>query len=443
MLARLASLRVWLVMSMTLAALSGLAVARFVLGDLGTSTGQTEDLHKAHVVAAAVVAQSGGPQAIAHLRTLQSVLPNDEILVYRHGRLVFAGGRRGSGDLELVVRHPFSGGLVVLRDYSSPTAVPSPWSVILVAGGVVALVIFVAVGTATVVVGAVRRPVERAVAAARRVAGGDLSARIGATGPEELAELGGAFDEMARRLEQADRDQRQFLADVAHEIATPLNIISGFALGLADGELRDPQDVREASAVVHSETDRVRDLLHTLRELTRLDLLQPAPAAPVELSAVLGDLLTRFTPTADEARIALRVRGAGVIHTDRRLLDTVLDNLVSNALRYTPAGGEVTVTARRRQHACAITVRDTGIGIPAGEQARIFDRFYRVDAARDRASGGTGIGLALAQRAARAIGGRIALESTPGKGSEFRLVLDRDVNGAPPPAAELPAIASG
>ena len=429
MLRRLASLRVWLVVAMTAAAVTGLLAARFIIASIERSDEVAKDRREAELVVASIASQMGQEHADGRLAEMQSVLPTNQILVYRGDRLVFAGSPGPHGGLELSLTRSFPGGRVVLRDFESTTPT-SAWGITLVSAGVVVLVIVAAAATATLLVAAVRRPVERAVTAARRVAAGDFGARIGTGGPEELVELGQSFDEMAGRLEAADRDQRRFLADVAHEIATPVNIITGYALALADQELHDPQELHEASEVVHSETERLRSLLDKLRHLTQLDLAQPGPAEHVDLGQLLLRLQTRFGPAARHAGVNLRIRGTGGIDSDPRLLDLVLDNLLSNALRYTPAGGEVTVSTHRHRHALAISVKDTGIGIQPEHQRRIFDRFYRVDEARDRASGGTGIGLALAQRAARALGGHIELDSTPGRGSEFRLVLPRSTNRA-------------
>ncbi len=426
MLGRLGSLRLWLVAAMTVAAVTGLVAARFVIAGIEKRDELAKDRRKAELVAASIAAQVGAGATPARLQIMQSVLPNSQIVVYRGNKLVFASSPRHHDGLELTVTNPVpGGGRVLLRDYESPGGTPGPWALILVTAGVVLLVILAAAGTATVVVAAVRRPVERAVTAARRVAGGDFTARIGAGGPEELVELGRSFDEMAARLEAADRDQRRFLADVAHEIATPLNVIAGYALALADRDLQDPQELHEASEVIRNETERLRSLLDSLRQLTQLDLAAPGPIQQVDVAELLRRVETRFAPVARQARVALQVRGSGTAESDARLLETVLDNLLSNALRYTPAGGKVTLTSHRRRHEIVISVKDTGIGIDPAEQRRVFDRLYRVDEARDRERGGSGIGLALAQRAARALSGRIELQSTPGRGSDFRLVIPR------------------
>ncbi len=342
----------------------------------------------------------------------------------RNGATVFEGPARTGRRFELRVRVPFTGGVVELADYTSPRSTSTTLVLTLITAGVVALVIAAAILAATWVTRAVRGPVGRAIDAAERLSRGELSARMGSSGPEELVKLGRAFDSMAARLERADRDQRQFLADVAHEIATPLNTISGFGMALADGTARGEAQRAEARTLIESETGRLHDLLSDLRELTRLDLTEGVRLAPVALSPFARELVARFAPAAAEAgvKLSLSVR-ANQILSDRRLLETVASNLLANALRYTPEGGRVEVAVRQHRGRVVLIVRDNGVGIAPEHQQRIFERLYRVDSARNRATGGSGLGLAIAQRAAQNLGGHLELESTPGRGSEFRLVL--------------------
>ena len=441
MIRRLASLRFWLVGAMVAAAAVGLVASRFVIADVNKRNELAKDRHKAHLVAQTVARRLQHGADRRDLLLMQAMLPNDQIVVSRAGRVVFTGSLpRTPGEIELSVTVPFPGGAVRLRDYETPGGGAPLTTIMLVTAAAIALVILAAVATATVLVAAVRRPVERAVASARRVAAGDFTARIGTAGPDELAELGTAFDDMASRLEASDDQQRRFLADLAHEIATPLNTVSGYALGLANGEITEPDELAEIADVVHDETERLQSLLDRLRHLTQLDLTEPGPTEPVDLTEFLRRIQARFAPAAQQAGVTLEIRGNGSIRTDRRLLSTVLDNLVSNAIRYTPAGGTISVSSHRRRSERIIAVKDSGIGIAPEHQRRIFDRFYRVDDARDRASGGTGLGLALARRAARVIGGRIELDSTPGQGTEFRLVLA--ANPHQEPNATTPTAAS-
>ena len=277
---------------------------------------------------------------------------------------------------------------------------------------------------ATVLVRTVRRPVTRAIEAADRLAAGDLSARMGEVGPEEFAHLGRAFDGMAGRLQQADAEQKRFLADLAHEIATPLSAVSGFAFALVDQSAQTVSERSEAAAIVVHESDRLHQLLDDVRHLHRLELAESVRREQVDIDLLCTETAQRFRLAAEQAGVLLLVCSEQVsVVADPRLLDTVVNNFVSNAIRYTPAGGRVQIRAGRRRSAAVIAVRDTGIGIAPSHLERIFDRLYRVDEARDRATGGSGLGLAIARRAAQSLGARIEVESKPGEGSEFRLFL--------------------
>jgi len=193
---------------------------------------------------------------------------------------------------------------------------------------------------------------------------------------------------------------------------------------LADGSLHTEAEREEAQKLIESETRRLTGLIDDLRALTRLDLAGGDRRVRVDLAALCRDAVVRFAPSARAAGIRLEADlKQVVVDSDPRLIETVLDNLLSNALRYTPSGGRVDLRTRRARKEVVLSVRDTGIGIAPEQQVRVFDRLYRVDEARDRERGGSGLGLAIVQRAAQALGGRIELESEPGRGSEFRLLL--------------------
>jgi signal transduction histidine kinase len=424
MLARVTSLRLWLLVAMVTSSIVGLGGAFLVGSSVDQSREQSADRVKALREARTIAAQVQAGAGVTRLAALQDVLVNDRLTVQRGGATVFEGPAPTGRRFELRVRVPFTGGVVELADYPGPRSAPTTLDLTLITAGVLVLVIFAAILAATLVTRAVRGPVGRAIDAAERLSHGELSARMGSSGPEELVKLGRAFDDMAARLERADRDQRQFLADVAHEIATPLNTISGFGLALADGAAQGEAQRAEARALIKTETGRLHDLLTDLRELTRLDLTEGVRLAPVALRPFARELVARFAPAAENAglELSLNVR-ANQIRSDRRLLDTVVSNLLSNAIRYTPEGGRVEVHLRQHRERVVLAVRDNGVGIAAEHQQRIFERLYRVDSARNRATGGSGLGLALAHRAAQSLGGHIELDSTLGQGSEFRLIL--------------------
>jgi signal transduction histidine kinase len=236
--------------------------------------------------------------------------------------------------------------------------------------------------------------------------------------------LSRAFDGMAAQLQQADSEQKRFLADLAHEIATPLSAVSGFAVALVDQNARSPAEREEAADIVVHESERLQQLLDDVRHLHRLELAESVRQEQVDIGVLCAETAQRFRLAADDAGVTLVVCAEQVsVRADPRLIDAVVNNFVSNAIRYTPAGGRVRIVAQRRRSSAVIAVRDTGMGIAPEHLERIFDRLYRVDEARDRATGGFGLGLAIARRAAQSLNGRIEVASTPGEGSEFRLLL--------------------
>jgi signal transduction histidine kinase len=197
---------------------------------------------------------------------------------------------------------------------------------------------------------------------------------MGTSGPEELGKLGTAFDDMAARLEQADRDQRQFLADVAHEIATPVNAVSGFALALADSAAQVEHEREEAKSVIELQVGRLRDLLRDLWELTQLDLSEGVRRSPVSLRPFAERLVASFRPVARDAGVDLRLEADdGEVVTDARLLEMIASNLLANAIRYTPSGGSVQFELPRHWNELVLRVCDTGVGIALENQRRIFD----------------------------------------------------------------------
>ncbi|HET9125963.1 MAG TPA: HAMP domain-containing sensor histidine kinase [Solirubrobacteraceae bacterium] len=436
---RVPSLRFWLLVAMITSATVGLVAAVLLFRHIEHANEHVADAAKARRQAETIARQVRDGAGPRHLAALQQLLVSDQITVVRAGKVLFAGPRpQGGRDYELQATTRFPGGLVRVADYTTPGS-GTTLDVALITGGLLVLVIGAAILAATLVTRAVRVPVQRAIDAAERVSQGDFSARMGTSGPEELVKLGSAFDEMAERLERADRDQRQFLADVAHEIATPINAVSGFALALADGAAEQEQDRREARGVIEAQSARLGDLLRDLRKLTQLDLTEEVRVRPVALREFGERLLAGFRPAARAADIDLRLTASRrEVMTDPRLLEMIVSNLISNAIRYTPAGGIVRVGLGSRGDEVLLRVRDTGVGISPEHQKRIFERLYRVDNTRTRATGGSGLGLAIVRRAVQTLGGRIELDSTPGQGSEFRVILPAHPppRPAPPPRGE-------
>jgi two-component system phosphate regulon sensor histidine kinase PhoR len=228
-----------------------------------------------------------------------------------------------------------------------------------------------------------------------------------------------------RRLDTVRRD---FITNVSHELRTPLAGIKASAETLKEGALRDPEAAAEFVRHIENETDRLAQMVEELLELSRIE----SGAAPLRMDVVLvASLLERcvqrFAPQAERAGLNL---GAEVVDSeklavrgDEDRLDQALGNLLHNAIKFTPAGGQVTVSAAAQDGEVAIAVRDTGIGISADDQTRIFERFYKAAEARGRP--GSGLGLAIVKHIVQAHGGRATVESRPGQGSTFTVVLPR------------------
>jgi two-component system phosphate regulon sensor histidine kinase PhoR len=233
-----------------------------------------------------------------------------------------------------------------------------------------------------------------------------------------------------RRVEEMRRD---FVANVSHELQTPLTTLAGYGEALA-GSVGDRARVEEIADVIRRQAARMSALVRDLLDLSRLESEGFAPARErVEIDLLVREVAEAWVERAREKGLSLGTRvppGMGV-HADRRLLHQALTNLVENAVRYVPAGGEVRIEARRLATGVELAVADSGEGIPREDQPRIFERFYRVEKGRARTGGGTGLGLAIVKHVAEVHGGRVELESTPGRGTTFRILLPGE-RGAPP-----------
>jgi signal transduction histidine kinase len=425
-LSRLRSFRLQLLAATAITAVVGLLGADLGVAYLQSRDEHASDVRKARIAADNLAHALAAGTPLAQVRFAQSVLPDDQVIVMRGGRVVFSGPPRRSREVEGVESASFPGGTVTIRRHSSGSKGAGPAAITGIVALVVALVIGAAIYVSTVLSRRVREPLGRAIDVAQHVAAGDYSARLGPTGIEEFTHFSRAFDAMAERLELSDLEQRRFLADVAHELATPVNAIVGFATALADGTAETEDERAEAAVLIAQESARLRALLSDLRDLTRADLFESVNPERVRLDRFCGEMAARLQPLAEDANLDLRLDLEAVeAVADPRILESVVRNLIANAVQYTPAGGVVTVWTAKRGSDTVIGVRDTGIGIAPEHRARIFDRLYRADDARSRTTGGSGLGLAIAARAATALHGYLELDSEVGRGSEFRLVLPR------------------
>lgn len=285
-----------------------------------------------------------------------------------------------------------------------------------------------ALAAAVVVSGFVARRVTRPVAAlaagAAHVADGHYSVRVASPGlGAEFDRLAGAFNRMASRLEEVEASRRRMLADLAHEMRTPLATIEAYLDAAADGVAVAGEDPAQ---VLRTQTARLRRLTDDLRALARaeevpLDRRPVAPAALVTaaVSAARARYAAKGVVLHDRCDAALPQ-----LRADPDRLAQVLANLLDNALRHTPPGGEVSVAARARDGVVVLTVTDSGEGIPADQLSHMFERFYRTDVARRRGYGGFGIGLAIVRAVVTAHGGNVEADSPgPGGGATFTVAL--------------------
>lgn len=266
-------------------------------------------------------------------------------------------------------------------------------------------------------------PLSRLAAAARQVAHGQLGQRVPVGGAAELAAAAQAFNEMAASLQQAEQLRQNMIADIAHELRTPLTVIQGNLRAILD----DVYPLEQAEiATIYDETLMLSRLVGDLRELAQAEAGQLTLALrPTEAAPLLAGALAPFEAAAAAQGITLRAEPAAalpLVQADPDRIRQVLHNLLANALRYTPAGGTITLTAANAPGAAPgvlFTVCDTGQGIAAADLPHVFERFWRADRARTRGQGGSGLGLAIARQLIEAHGGQIGVASAPGKGSRF------------------------
>ena len=265
-------------------------------------------------------------------------------------------------------------------------------------------------------------PIDRVTRLARRISAEDLSQRLNLRLPDdEVGRLARTFDEMIARLDDAFRRQRQFTADASHELRTPLTAIKG-QVEVALTRPRQQAAYREVLQAVNEEVDRLIRLVGSLLTLARADAGQiPIASESVNLQDLVDAAVEQVQPAAQERNINLTIvtGPTSTLQGDEDLLLQLLLNLLGNAIKYTPAGGSVTVGWNIDGKQVELWVRDTGVGIAPEHLPRIFDRFYRVDKARSRAEGGSGLGLSISRWIAEAHGGSISVESAPDQGSVF------------------------
>jgi signal transduction histidine kinase len=273
----------------------------------------------------------------------------------------------------------------------------------------------------------ISHPVSALTDATHSIAEGDLSVRVPENYVGEVGTLATSFNRMAEELERADELRRNLTADVAHELRTPLSVIRGKLEGVLDG-IYPATDAHLEPVLEEAEllTHLVEDLrVLTLAENGQLSLER----RPMDITNLLRDAQVNFAPHAEDRGITLVLdlpEDLPNIQGDWRRIAQILGNLLTNALRHTPRGGFVTLSARTEESAIGISIRDTGSGIPEEDLPFVFERFWRGEKSRTRKSGGSGLGLAIAKQIVELHGGTIHVESVMGSGTTFRFKLPTD-----------------
>jgi two-component system OmpR family sensor kinase len=270
-------------------------------------------------------------------------------------------------------------------------------------------------------------PLQRVVTAARGFPSEAIQA-VPERGPREVQDLTRAFNAMVARVQAGRQSQREFVANVSHELKTPLTSIQGFAQAILDETAHTPEARDQAAHVIYSEAGRMHRMVLSLLDLARMEGgTADFNMAPVDVNALLKGITDRFGPQAGQAGVTLGLDlplQLPVLIGDGDRLAQVFTNLLDNALKFTPTGGRIVLRASQIGDEIRFEVQDTGQGIPVDALDRLFDRFYQVDASRPGGAGhGAGLGLAIAREIVQAHGGRITVRSQPGQGATFIIDL--------------------
>ena len=309
-----------------------------------------------------------------------------------------------------------------------------------------ALAAFVSLSASIVVAwllaGSIARPLVRMTRAAEDMSLGRYDHEIETHGDDEVGRLSAAFNLMVREVARSQRTLRDFVANVSHDLRTPLTSIQGFSQAMVDGALRTPEDYAEAGHVINEEAERMRRLVEDLLELSKIESGQVRlDLVPCELEAMAHQAAERAERRAAEHGVTLTVAidETPIVRADGRWVERAVDNLLDNALKHTPAGGTVTIAigtmtvppgsrvvslvGRHSGGFGYIAVHNTGSFIPPLDQPRLFERFYQVDKARSTSSTSSGLGLAIAREIVQAHGGWIHVQSSLAGGTEFAVLL--------------------
>jgi signal transduction histidine kinase len=295
----------------------------------------------------------------------------------------------------------------------------------LIEGGLIAL--FLSLILAYMISRWVADPLQKVISAAQTYPS-DAMKPVPPSGPHEVQDLTRAFNSMVARVESSQRSQRDFVANVSHELKTPLTSIQGFAQAILDDTADTPEARRQAAQIIYNESGRMHRMALDLLDLARLEAgTADLKMSVVDMTALLKNILEKFTPQAQRKGVDLQFEVPPHLPPllgDGDRLAQVFTNLVDNALKFTPAGGQVTLSSAQAGAEMEISITDTGIGVPKDALPRLFDRFYQADPSRAGGEGhGAGLGLAIVKEILDAHNGKISVRSELGHGTTFVIHL--------------------
>lgn len=270
----------------------------------------------------------------------------------------------------------------------------------------------------------ITRPIRELTKATHAMADGNLNQNVNVRSRDEIGELAESFNKMSSDLSRSFNLRKQMTADIAHELRTPLSLIIGHAEGVHDGVLEPNHENFE---IIREEAERLEHLVNDLRTLSLADAGElSVDFQPMNINDLMSDVYTHYISPFNQKRITLNLTSAPVIlkaNLDPSRFTQVLNNILDNALRYTPANGAVDMETKQVEGKIQISIQDNGEGVTPEEAAHLFDRFYRADEARNRNDGGSGLGLAIAKSIVEMHGGKIWAESEKGKGLKIVIEL--------------------
>ncbi len=298
----------------------------------------------------------------------------------------------------------------------------SQTAILLIVGMIIILSIAIPIGL--VLAGVLLKPVDRITQTAKAIAKGDLSRRIGRHGPpDEVGRLASIFDGMIATLDSVFQKQRRFLSDAGHELRTPVTTILGHANFLRRWPKADPDERKEAIKAIISTGEHMSYIVDDLLQLASSDERNTIETEQIALTDLIDEEYTRAKQVSDGLDIRFKGAEPLFIMGDRDQIRRLFTNLLDNAIKFTPAGGLVTISLDRVDNKAVVVVKDTGTGIPSEDLPHIFERFYHANNSLSRQKGGTGLGLAIVNKIVFAHGGTIEVESTVGTGSTFRVLF--------------------